>query len=301
MYSVNKIVGDSLLNINLQKFAENVGFVEINIDKFLEKYNSTNPNNQLKDTNLYFVYMNTVSEPSTSIPYMLFKGKNLIGNSGSIIRQSTNGMIPFNGVGFSLISPKNVSKINLSHRNIVKNSISILLNTSNGESKNYVDLPINTNALDFNNLNSDNNKGFLILENNTDTHLGNINYITGEISNISGDIVSASDTDLIAKYNFLVNIEEYATISSNLRGFPGQTLFIIDKFEGVNGLQQVNTYMYFWDESVKTNSGDIQIKGQWRNANLNLVSQLSIKNLDFSVDDLKKLKGLLANNDLFAN
>ena len=58
MYSVNKIVGDSLLNINLQKFAENVGFVEINIDKFLEKYNSTNPNNQLKDTNLYFVYMN---------------------------------------------------------------------------------------------------------------------------------------------------------------------------------------------------------------------------------------------------
>ena len=59
--------------------------------------------------------------------------------------------------------------------------------------------------------------------------------------------------------------------------------------------------MYFWDESVKTNSGDIQIKGQWRNANLNLVSQLSIKNLDFSVDDLKKLKGLLANNDLFAN
>ena len=184
---------------------------------------------------------------------------------------------------------------------IIKNSISILLNTSNGESKNYVDLPINTNALDFNNLNSDNNKGFLILENNTDTHLGNINYITGEISNISGDIVSASDTDLVAKYNFLVNIEEYATISSNLRGFPGQTLFIIDKFEGTNGLQQVNTYMYFWDESVKTNSGDIQIKGQWRNANLNLVSQLSIKNLDFSVDDLKKLKGLLANNDLFAN
>ena len=58
MYSVNKIVGDSLLNINLQKFAENVGFVEINIDKFLEKYNSTNPNNQWKDTNLYFVYMN---------------------------------------------------------------------------------------------------------------------------------------------------------------------------------------------------------------------------------------------------
>ena len=131
--------------------------------------------------------------------------------------------------------------------------------------------------------------------------LGNINYITGEISNISGDIVSASDTDLVAKYNFLVNIEEYATISSNLRGFPGQTLFIIDKFEGANGLQQVNTYMYFWDESVKTNSGDIQIKGQWQNANLNLVSQLSIKNLDFSVDDLKKLKGLLANNDLFAN
>ena len=68
MYSVNKIVGDSLLNINLQKFAENVGFVEINIDKFLEKYNSTNPNNQLKDTNLYFVYMENVSEPSTSIP-----------------------------------------------------------------------------------------------------------------------------------------------------------------------------------------------------------------------------------------
>ena len=232
---------------------------------------------------------------------MLFKGKNLIGNSGSIIRQSTNGMIPFNGVGFSLVSPKTVSKINLSHRNIVINSISILLKTSNSEYKNYVDLPINTNALDFNNLNSDNNKGFLILENNTDTHLGNINYITGEISNISGDIVSASDTDLVAKYNFLVNIEEYATISSNLRGFPGQTLFIIDKFEGANGLQQVNTYMYFWDESVKTNSGDIQIKGQWRNANLNLVSQLSIKNLDFSVDDLKKLKGLLANNDLFAN
>lgn len=292
-----------MLKINLQNFAENVGFIEINIDKFLEKYNSTNPQNQLKNTNLYFVYMNTVSEDTTSVPYLLFKGKNLIGNSGSIIRQSTNGLLPFSGVGFSLVLDSNhITQINLEHKHISKNSLNISYAVSSEVSETYTDIPINTNALDFNTVDSDDNKGYLVLSSDTSTHLGNINYVTGEITNITGNIYnSAVESDLIINYSFLVNIEEYGTISSNLRGFPGQTLFIIDKFEGTNGLQQINTYMYFWDDTVKHTSGDIQTTGIWKNANLNLVSQLSIQNLDLSLEDLRKLKGLLADNSLFAD
>lgn len=263
---------------NIQLFANSgdtevyVKFIELSMETYLDKVK----NGQIDNTAMYFVSTNNTS---ADFPVLLFKGQQMIGNSGLLYRHATNGFITSTNNNFitSTDLAGHITSISVTSGSITENSLEITYKLNQTTTYVYKD------------------DGTGNLKNLATSAInGTVDYTTGNIEISSSSPLYAANSDSITlSNNFLINVINPIALSTNIRGVNGQTLFVIDEYNDVYGNSTYSTYLYYWKNEAIVQNGNVLVDGRWVNANLNLVTKLNLGDIEVTATNIQKLLNLL--------